>query len=229
MNQLLDENLNKKYISTKQSAILLNVSLGTVQKMVESGELLAWKTRGGHRRILVASLQNLLNERQRLFKHLAKSESLLLSFHRNQDDHKNLSFILSRFKKPFELRTSFNYLEGLMLAVELNPNVIFIDSRLPNIEKILLIFFLCQNTQTVKIPVLINKNFLEMNQNEKVLTVEGNELLIPYLFQNQEMTITPDCIFNHPKLIAYEDDYYESHPDLNYTYFEERITNLEAK
>jgi excisionase family DNA binding protein len=229
MNQLLDENLNKKYISTKQSAVLLNVSLGTVQKMVESGELLAWKTRGGHRRILVASLQTLLNERQRLFEHLSKTENTLLSFHRNSDDHENLLSILSRFKKPLEMRTSFNYLEGLMLAVELKPNVIFIDSRLPAIEKIILIFFLSQNTQTVKIPVLINKKFMEMPQDSKALTIEGNELLIPYLFKNQEMMLTPDCIFNHPRLIAYEDDYYESHPDLNYTYFEERMATMEPK
>jgi excisionase family DNA binding protein len=228
MNQLLDENLNKQYISTKQSAVLLNVSLGTVQKMVESGELLAWKTRGGHRRILVASLQALLNERQKLFEHLSKSENTLLSFHRNLEDHENLSSILSRFKKPFELRTSFNYLEGLMLAVELKPNVIFIDSRLPSIEKTLLIFFLSQNTQTVKIPVLINKKFIEMDQDSKALTVEDSELLAPYLFKNKKVLLTPDCILNHPNLIAYEDDYYESHPDLNYTYFEDRIATMDA-
>jgi len=228
MNPILDENFNKKYISTKQSAVLLNVSLGTVQKMVESGELLAWKTRGGHRRILVASLQSLLNQRQRLFEHLSKIESTLLSFHRSPDDHENLASILSRFKKPFELRTSFNYLEGLMLAVELKPNVIFIDSRLPSIEKILLIFFLSQNTQTVKIPVLINKNFMETSQDSKALTLKGKEILIPYLFKNQEMLLTPDCILNHPRLIAYEDDYYESHPDLNYTYFEDLIATMDA-
>jgi excisionase family DNA binding protein len=37
-----------EYLSTRQSAKVLQVSLGTVQKMVELGELIAWKTRGGH-------------------------------------------------------------------------------------------------------------------------------------------------------------------------------------
>jgi excisionase family DNA binding protein len=46
-----------EYLSTRQSAKVLNVSLGTVQKMVELGELIAWKTRGGHRRILASSLR----------------------------------------------------------------------------------------------------------------------------------------------------------------------------
>ncbi len=227
MNQF-DENLNKKYISTKQSAELLNVSLGTVQKMVESGELLAWKTRGGHRRILVASLQNMLNDRQQLFDYLSKKENLLLSFHRNLEDQANLSSILSRFIKPFELKTSFNYLEGLMLAVELKPNVIFIDSRLPSVEKILLIYFLSQNAQTLKIPILINKMFISLNQEAISLTEEEKGFLTTNLLKDQQMMLTQDCIFNHTELIEYEDDYYESHPDLNYIYFEELMTSMAA-
>ena len=46
----------KDFLSTRETAKHLQVSLGTVQKMVETGELLAWKTRGGHRRILMSSL-----------------------------------------------------------------------------------------------------------------------------------------------------------------------------
>lgn len=50
------------YLSTSEVAKLLGVSVGTVQHMVESGELKAWKTAGGHRRILkdsVVEMQNL--------------------------------------------------------------------------------------------------------------------------------------------------------------------------
>ncbi|MEY3206681.1 MAG: hypothetical protein RIS77_54 [Pseudomonadota bacterium] len=49
-------NPDQQYLSTRQSAKILQVSLGTVQKMVEEGDLVAWKTRGGHRRILATSL-----------------------------------------------------------------------------------------------------------------------------------------------------------------------------
>ncbi len=44
------------YLSTSEVARLLGVSVGTVQQMVESGELKAWKTAGGHRRILKESV-----------------------------------------------------------------------------------------------------------------------------------------------------------------------------
>ncbi|TRW50214.1 response regulator [Aliidiomarina halalkaliphila] len=44
------------YVSTSQAARMLGVSVGTVQQMVENGELVAWKTVGGHRRIDQASV-----------------------------------------------------------------------------------------------------------------------------------------------------------------------------
>jgi len=39
------------FISTREAATLLGVALGTVQRMVDTGELEAWTTGGGHRRI----------------------------------------------------------------------------------------------------------------------------------------------------------------------------------
>jgi len=48
---------SEKYCSTTEAARLLGVSVGTVQQMVESGKLIAWKTNGGHRRILLQSVQ----------------------------------------------------------------------------------------------------------------------------------------------------------------------------
>lgn len=42
--------------TTKQAAQILGISVTTVQQLVESGEIQAWKTRGGHRRIPLAAL-----------------------------------------------------------------------------------------------------------------------------------------------------------------------------
>ena len=57
--------LNKmSELTTRQTAKLLNVSVRTVQLWVENGTLQAWKTIGGHRRISVGSVQQLLEEKQ---------------------------------------------------------------------------------------------------------------------------------------------------------------------
>lgn len=50
-------------VSTKEAASLLGVSHRTVQLWVESGVLQAWKTAGGHRRILLTSVHRLVAQR----------------------------------------------------------------------------------------------------------------------------------------------------------------------
>jgi excisionase family DNA binding protein len=52
--------IEKTFCTTREAAGLLGVSIGTVQVWVESGLLRAWKTAGGHRRVLRASIDYLL-------------------------------------------------------------------------------------------------------------------------------------------------------------------------
>ena len=52
-----------EFCSTREAASLLGVSLRTAQLWVESGVLRAWKTAGGHRRILKSSIDAILRER----------------------------------------------------------------------------------------------------------------------------------------------------------------------
>ena len=47
-----------EYCGTSYAAKLLNLSVGTVQTLVEKNELEAWKTQGGHRRISLQSIRN---------------------------------------------------------------------------------------------------------------------------------------------------------------------------
>ena len=47
-------------LTTSGAAILLGVAVSTVQKWVESGQLASWKTPGGHRRIPMAAIDQLL-------------------------------------------------------------------------------------------------------------------------------------------------------------------------
>lgn len=51
------------FISTIDAAKLLGVSTGTVQRMVDKGELASWKTQGGHRRIYRESVESEVSTR----------------------------------------------------------------------------------------------------------------------------------------------------------------------
>lgn len=55
--------VEKSFCTTREAATLLGVSVGTVQLWVESGLLQAWKTAGGHRRVLRDSVANLLHKK----------------------------------------------------------------------------------------------------------------------------------------------------------------------
>lgn len=48
-------------LTTREAARLLGVSVGTVQKWVESGELAGWKTPGGHRRVRWSAVAGMLS------------------------------------------------------------------------------------------------------------------------------------------------------------------------
>jgi excisionase family DNA binding protein len=56
-------NAERDVLTTQQAAKLLGLSTTSVQKMVINGELDAWITPGGHRRIFRSSVEQLLNSR----------------------------------------------------------------------------------------------------------------------------------------------------------------------
>lgn len=58
-----DGAIEKSFCTTSEAAELLGVSVGTVQLWVESGLLQAWKTAGGHRRVVRNSVLMLLHKR----------------------------------------------------------------------------------------------------------------------------------------------------------------------
>jgi len=55
-----DDTIEKSFCTTREAATTLGVSVGTVQLWVESGLLQAWKTTGGHRRVMRESVERLL-------------------------------------------------------------------------------------------------------------------------------------------------------------------------
>lgn len=60
MSNTLENTVEKSFCTTREAARLLGVSVGTVQLWVERGVLEAWKTTGGHRRVLRDSVDKLL-------------------------------------------------------------------------------------------------------------------------------------------------------------------------
>ena len=113
-----------EYLSTRQSAKILQVSLGTVQKMVELGELIAWKTRGGHRRILASSLEQQLQRRKRAMRQKTTQNCVAMGIFRRSENGQELLESIADWQLKVDMEMAVDSLEGLMKAVSIAPDLI---------------------------------------------------------------------------------------------------------
>jgi excisionase family DNA binding protein len=127
------------FCSTKQAATLLGVSHRTVQLWVESGVLQAWKTAGGHRRITLASVNRLVEQRSQAIQRppaqsLARPQRKLLLV---EDDPTTLRLYELEVKSwglPLEVLKASNGLEALIRIGETQPDVLITDLSMPGVD-----------------------------------------------------------------------------------------------
>ncbi len=127
------------YVSTREAAEILGISLRTAQLWVESGVLLAWKTSGGHRRILRRSIDALLAERSKISN--ANSEAPVLSqnlklviVEDDQDLCRLMTLFLGDLERPIDVRSAKNGFEGLVLIGQFRPHVVIADLNMPGMD-----------------------------------------------------------------------------------------------
>ena len=153
----------KDFLSTRETAKHLQVSLGTVQKMVETGELLAWKTRGGHRRILMSSLEQLLTRRRMGIRERCGNQFLLLCILRGEEQFEDFKKFVEPWESSVDLHLCHDTLEALMQAVSLSPDVIYLDWQISPVEQVHLLHYLQRNLHTRHIPTLVEAGFLKLH------------------------------------------------------------------
>ena len=162
------------YLSTRQSAKVLQVSLGTVQKMVELGELIAWKTRGGHRRILASSLDQQLQRRKRAMRQKTTQNCVALGIFRRVENSQELLESAQDWQLKVEMEVAIDTLEGLMKAVSITPDLIFLDALIPPVEQVHLIHYLSKNKDTQRIPILVDEGFIKLHPGVVSLVDENS-------------------------------------------------------
>ncbi|CAI3794115.1 hypothetical protein JAMGFMIE_00984 [Rheinheimera sp. MM224] len=116
-------------LSTRQAATLLGVSVRTIQLWVEQGLLSAWKTPGGHRRIVQESLLSLLHKRQ-------KSQPLthLLCVDLDADFFKLLQVLCQQWHFPVELQYARNAVDALLMMGERKPELVLMTADQQGID-----------------------------------------------------------------------------------------------
>lgn len=123
---------NPEYLSTRDAATALGLSLGTVQKMVETGVLEAWKTEGGHRRIPHSAIRDYLAQRQG-----SKPAGTMLDVLVAEDDPTLQALYRGAFEKwdlPLSVRLVDNGFDGLLAVGNRQPDVLITDLMMPGLD-----------------------------------------------------------------------------------------------
>lgn len=127
------ETLSTPTCSTRDAARLLGISVRTAQLWVEDGRLQAWKTPGGHRRILVESVDRLLIEQRCAGMHTAVRFGLLL-VKEDEEERNALKALLGMLLPECLVASTDCGFDGLIRIGEMSPEVLVMDLRLKGLD-----------------------------------------------------------------------------------------------
>ena len=136
--------------STLDVARQLGLAVRSVQLMVDRGELEAWKTTGGHRRISSASVQRWLTQRRAgdplaqakrpeaaaasVVRRRGERALRVLLIEDSRHDQNLITLLMRQQFAHIELSVADDGIAGLAMAGQLQPDVLLVDIPLPGID-----------------------------------------------------------------------------------------------
>ena len=161
--------IEKSFCTTREAAQLLGVSVGTVQLWVESGLLDAWKTAGGHRRVVRSSLDQLLRQptgvawAAKNVKDSTPSRDEPLTVMVVEDDPDLLRLYKVKIESwPMRLRlvSVNNAFEALLKIGSGPPDLLIADLQMPGIDGFKMLRAI-HSTPATKVPTIVVVSGLE--------------------------------------------------------------------
>jgi excisionase family DNA binding protein len=126
---------DSEFVSTREAADMLGVALRTVQLWVENGSLQAWKTAGGHRRIVRASVAQMLRARDTVVSRaLAAADFRMLVVEDDARLRRLFEIEVPRWTPPVKLDVAKDGFEGLLKAGAQHPHLILADLQMPGMD-----------------------------------------------------------------------------------------------
>lgn len=120
-------------LSTRQAAKLLGVSVRTIQLWVEQGLLNAWKTPGGHRRIVQESILSLLHKR-----HGLQPLTHVLCVNLDAEFIKLLILLCQQWHFPIEFQQARNAVDALLMLGQHKADLVLMKQDQQGIDMPLL-------------------------------------------------------------------------------------------
>jgi excisionase family DNA binding protein len=146
-----------EYCGTSYAAKLLNLSVGTVQTLVEKNELIAWKTQGGHRRICIQSIRDYQN-RASFSPNVNHQDIRPLKVMVVEDDELTRSMFQMHFERwdlSLDTTITASAIEALLDIPVLKPQVLLTDLRMPGIDGVEMLRQLHIHPQFAQMAVIV--------------------------------------------------------------------------
>lgn len=146
------------YCGTSYAAKLLSLSVATVQSLVEKGEIEAWKTLGGHRRISLHSINQYLAKNSPQLARVDTDPKHRLRVLLVEDDENTRELYKSHFEDwdlPVDCTWMSSALEALMDIASMQPDLLITDLSMPGVDGIEMLKALQRNQQLSAMQIIV--------------------------------------------------------------------------
>ena len=148
----------EEYCGTTYAAKLLGLSVATVQSLVERGDIEAWKTRGGHRRISLSSINKYLLRQGPLGDGMTRDLRQRLQVLVVEDDELTRELYTCYFDAwnlPVDCQLMSSALDALIDIASIRPDLLITDLRMAGVDGIAMLKVLKRNRQLSAMQVLV--------------------------------------------------------------------------
>ncbi|MDW5444719.1 response regulator [Polaromonas sp. SM01] len=149
---------SEDYCGTTYAAKLLGLSVATVQSLVEKGEIEAWKTLGGHRRLSLRAINGYLQKHSPQLAHADPDPRSRLSVLVVEDDEAARELYKAQFEQwDMTVDCSFmnSALEALMDIASMRPDLLITDLNMPGVDGLEMLRALKRNQQLSAMQILV--------------------------------------------------------------------------
>ncbi|MFT7772757.1 excisionase family DNA-binding protein [Roseateles sp.] len=184
--------------STLDVARLLGLAVRSVQLMVDRGELEAWRTPGGHRRISRASVEAALAGRgqpgagrqEEPAPKLPQGRRRVLLIEDSVHYQNLIALLLSQEFPELELHTASDGIVGLAMYGQLQPELLLVDILLPGIDGASLITSLRSQPTFAGSRLIVETSLDEAQRTPYAFALQG----VPIVHKSRIVTELPPLI-----------------------------------
>jgi len=164
----------KPYFSTQDISRLLNVSLSSVSKWIDKGELKAYLTPGGYRRVRRENLVEFMKRyRMPIPPELEPLKRKILIIDHELCTLKTFSRLIKTHDKNLEVEIRQSAIEGLLYIGTYKPHLVLLDMVMPNIDSYEFCQKIKQNPETKGIKIIAITGHSEVNHRDRPLEVDA--------------------------------------------------------